>query len=150
MVSLICADASLALKLVLNEPDSTVARTLWDEWRTQQAIVIAPTLWAYEVSSVVRNRTHRGLLPPEEEAGAFTALHLLPVQLLRPDGLHQRAWEFARHFDRPAAYDAHYLALAEMAGCPFWTADERLYDRVHAELDWVHRLRDYQSSGISG
>ena len=52
--------------------------------------------------------------------------------------------------DRPAAYDAHYLALAEMAGCPFWTADERLYDRVHAELDWVHRLRDYQSSGISG
>ena len=27
--------------------------------------------------------------------------------------LRQRAWELARHFDLPAAYDAHYLALAE-------------------------------------
>src|SRR5205823_10303026 len=104
----------------------------------------------YEVTSVLRNRVHRGLFPADKEAAALDVLHLLPVRLLRPDGLHRRAWEIAHQFKRPAAYDAHYLALAEIAGCPFWTADERLFDRVHAELDWVHRLRDYQSCGISG
>ena len=60
-----------------------------------------------------------------------------------PVGLHQRAWELARHFNRPAAYDAHYLALAEMADCPFWTADKRLFNVVRNELEWVHWLGNY-------
>lgn len=144
MISLVCADASLALKLVLHEPDSALARALWEEWKAQQAIVIAPTLWGYEVTSVIRNRVHRGKLPPDIEEEVFVAVHQLPVKLMNPSGLHRRAWELSRHFDRPAAYDAHYLALAEMAGCPFWTADERLFNVVRDELDWVHWLGNYQ------
>lgn len=42
--------------------------------------------------------------------------------------------------NRPTAYDAHYLALAEYAGCAFWTADQRLFDAVRRQLDWVHWL----------
>ncbi len=141
--SLVCADAGLALKLVLPEPDSALARALWETWKAERTLVIAPTLWGYEVTSVIRNRVHRGQLPPEMEEEAFTTLHELPVQLMAPTGLHRRAWELARHFDRPAAYDAHYLALAEMAGCPFWTADERLFNAVREELNWVHWLGDY-------
>ncbi len=74
---------------------------------------------------------------------AFTTIHELAVQLMQPPGLHRRAWELARHFGRPAAYDAHYLALAEMKGCPLWTADKRLFNAVRAELDWVHWLGNY-------
>jgi predicted nucleic acid-binding protein len=143
MNSLVCTDASLALKLVLNEPDSALARALWEDWKAVQATVIAPTLWGYEVTSVIRNRVHRGQLPLDIEGEVFAAVQQLPVQLMEPTGLHQRAWELARHFNRPAAYDAHYLALAEMAGCPFWTADERLFNVVRDELDWVHWLGDY-------
>jgi predicted nucleic acid-binding protein len=145
--SLVCADASLALKLVLHGPDSELAHSLWEEWKAQQVTVIAPTLWGYEVTSVIRNRVHRGMLPPEVEEEVFVTVHQLPVQLMEPAGLHRRAWELARHFDRPAAYDAHYLALAEMAGCPFWTADERLFNAVREELEWVHWLGDYSSWG---
>jgi predicted nucleic acid-binding protein len=65
---------------------------------------------------------------------------------MQPTGLYQRAWELARHFDRPAAYDAHYLALAEMEGCPLWTADGRLFNAVRHELDWVNWLGDYQAN----
>ena len=64
---------------------------------------------------------------------------------MMPTGLHQRAWELARYFGLPAAYDAHYLALAEMADCAFWTADKRLFDAVHEELGWVNWLGNYQA-----
>ena len=77
---------------------------------------------------------------------AFDTLHSLPVQTLHPISLHRRAWELAQHFNRPAAYDSHYLALAEIAGCPFWTADERLFNAVRHELVWVHWLGDYSAA----
>jgi len=142
--SLVCADAGLLLKLVLPEPDSALARRLWDTWQSTNMAVVAPTLWGYEVTSVIRNKVYRNRFPADREADAIETIHNLPVQLLAPAGLHQRAWEIAHHFNRPAAYDAHYLALAEQLDCPFWTADERLFNSVRAELDWVHWLGDYR------
>ena len=144
--SMVCADANLALKFVLYEHDSALARALWEDWNARQIMIIAPTLWGYEVTSVIRNRAHRGRLAPEMEGEALATVLQLPVHLMKPGGLHQRAWELACRFDLPAAYDAHYLALAEMEGCPFWTADERLFNAVHGSLDWVHRLGDYQTT----
>jgi predicted nucleic acid-binding protein len=104
--SVICVDASLGLKLIFPEPDSNDAKRLWEDWLAAGAIIIAPTLWAYEVTSVIRNRTHRGLLEPNLEAEAVTAVHNLPVKLMAPRGLYQRAWQLARQFNRPAAYDS--------------------------------------------
>jgi predicted nucleic acid-binding protein len=143
--SLVCADANLALKVVLHEHDSTPARKLWETWRVQGVRVIAPSLWAYEVTSAIRKQVYRGLLDPDVEMDTFDAIHQLPVLLMRPIGLHQRASELARYLNRPVAYDAHYLALADMADCPFWTADERLFNTVRDELDWVRWLGDYQA-----
>lgn len=143
MSSVLCPDASLSLKLVLPEADSDLARALWTGWLEQQVVLIVPKLWGYEVTSVLRNHVYRNLLSPELADDAFAKMHQLTVQMLDPVGLHQRAWELARHFNRPAAYDAHYLALAEMADCPFWTADKRLFNVVRNELEWVHWLGNY-------
>lgn len=146
MRPLVCIDASLALKVVLHELDSALARALWETWQSRHVQIIAPGLWGYEVTSVIRNRVHRGLIPADLGEEAFAAVHRLPVQLVSPNGLHQQAWAIACRFDRPAAYDAHYLALAEIAGCPFWTADERLFNVVRDELDWVHWLGNSPAS----
>ncbi len=142
--SLVCVDAGVALKLVVSEPDSTLARALWDAWRGEHITPIAPFLWAYEVTSVIRNQTRRGLLPSEEEATLIDTLHMLPVQLPNPPGLPRHAWEIARQFNHPTAYDAHYLALAQMEGCAFWTADRRLFTSVHTTFPWVYWLGNYQ------
>jgi predicted nucleic acid-binding protein len=48
----------------------------------------------------------------------------------------------ARRFDR-SAYAASHLALAESSGEPFITGDKRLYNAVHAELNWVQWIGDY-------
>lgn len=146
MTPLVCADAGLALKLIFQEPDTAAARALWDEWGRSQTTVLVPSLWNYEVTSVIRNRVQRNLFPAEQEEDAFTAIHLLPVHVVQPEGLHRRAWELARRFNRSAAYDAHYLALADLMHCAFWTGDERLYNTVHSELDWVQWLGNYRAS----
>jgi predicted nucleic acid-binding protein len=53
------------------------------------------------------------------------------------------AWELAKQFSRPQIYDATYLAVAQINDCDFWTADEKLYNVVRDELDWVRWLGDY-------
>ena len=53
----------------------------------------------------------------------------------------------AKRFNRPQAYDSHYLALAEMLGLELWTADERLYNAVKDALPWVKWLGDFQPQG---
>ena len=72
----------------------------------------------------------------------FEAFQAQGVKLLYPEGLHRVAWELAIKFDRPAAYDSHYLALAEMLSCELWTGDRRLYNVVKDELPWVKWLGD--------
>jgi predicted nucleic acid-binding protein len=59
-----------------------------------------------------------------------------------PD-LHERAWHLAAQLDRPTAYDSHYLALAQILGCEFWTADERLYNASRPHFPWVRWLGSF-------
>lgn len=39
--------------------------------------------------------------------------------------------QLARQFNLPAAYDAHYLALAERLEAELWTLDRKLFNAVH-------------------
>ena len=146
MTNLVCVDANITLKLILAEPNSFLAVALWEEWSQQDVTIIAPYLWGYEVTSVIRNQIHRRKLSVALGLEAFSVIHQLPIQLIHPDNLYQRAWSLANHFNRPAAYDAHYLAVAEIMNCPFWTADERLFNAVSSELSWGHWLGNYSTS----
>ena len=68
----------------------------------------------------------------------------LDIRYLDPPDLPLRAFELAARLRRPAAYDAHYLALAEHLECPFWTADERLYNAVRNDFPSIRWLGDVQ------
>jgi predicted nucleic acid-binding protein len=65
----------------------------------------------------------------------------LPLRLTGDGDLHREAMATARELSRPAAYDAHYLALARRLGIELWTTDSRLAQtcREHG-LDWVHPI----------
>ncbi len=143
MNSQVCIDVNLVLKLVLVEEDSPKAQHLWGTWVDADIRIVAPPLLAFEGTSVICNKMQRGLVPPEEAELMFKAFHLLDVRLLYPDGLHETAWEMAKRFNRPQAYDSHYLALAEILGLELWTADKRLYNAVKHDLSWVKWLGDY-------
>lgn len=73
---------------------------------------------------------------------AAAAIPDLPIEMFDDPDLHPRALEFAMHFNLPATYDAHYLALADQRGCEFWTNDRRLHAAVTPDLPWIHIADD--------
>ncbi len=142
--SCVCVDASLLVKLIVPEPYTEQADALWGAWIRDGTLPVAPRLMRYELTAVLRKKAYRKLLTESEADTAFARAMMLEVNLIEPDDLHEHAWALARRFKQPTAYDSYYLALAESLGCPFWTTDERLFNVVRDELDWVHWLGDYR------
>lgn len=140
----VCVDASLAVKAVVTEPDSDKADALFDRWANDGNELIAPAFFEVETDSILRQKvTLRKELSPEQAEAAFAELKALPIKQMSLRGQRQRAWEIAREFEFASVYDATYLALAELRGCEFWTADERLFNRVKDSLTFVRCLRNY-------
>jgi len=46
--------------------------------------------------------------------------------------MYRLAWEIAEELGMPTIYDAVYLAVAELRGAIFWTADDKLFARARA------------------
>ncbi len=134
--SLLCVDANLVFRRIA-EPDNAAVQRLWLLWRQERRTFAAPRLLRYEVTNALHRAQQHGLFSPETAAAALRAVLTLPIRLHEEDGLHQRALELASRFRLAAAYDAHYLALAEQLGVDLWTADKRLARAVQDHLPWV-------------
>jgi predicted nucleic acid-binding protein len=135
--SLLCVDANLVIRLVADPADESV-RNLWEQWDTERRQLIAPTLLYYEVANALYRYQQLGFMGASSVQLAFKAALALPLHLRGEPDLHWRALDLAERLSLPAAYDAHYLALAEWLGGEFWTADKRLAQAVQASLPWVH------------
>ncbi len=137
-LSQVCVDSSFVLKLVIPEAGSVRVERLWNEWAAQSREIVAPFLLWYEVTSALRKLAHRGVLTLDEARGALATLLRLRVTTVAPPALHETALELATTLNQPAAYDAHYLAVALTLGCPFWTADRSLYDAAMRVVPEIH------------
>jgi len=144
MSSQVCVDANILIKLVLPDKESELVDQLWAQWKDAAIEVVAPPLLFFEITSVLHNAVWRKLLNAEEGRRALELTLRLPVRILSPAGLHRRAWLLAQRFGCSPSCSMHYLALAEMLGCEFWTADQQLHEAVKAELPWVRWLGDYK------
>jgi predicted nucleic acid-binding protein len=134
--SLLCVDANLVIRLVADPADESI-RYLWEQWDTERRQIAAPTLLYYEVANALSRYQRLGFMGTPSVQLAFEAALALPLQLYGKADLHWHALELAERLSLPAAYDAHYLALAEWLGGEFWTADGRLARAVQASLPWV-------------
>jgi predicted nucleic acid-binding protein len=141
--SWICLDANVALKLVLHEPDSEQARDLWQSLLLANRQPVAPPLFPIEITAVMRKHVHHGIITEDYGLTALRYLLNLKVRLEAFPGIHERAWHLATQLNRPTAYDAYYLALAEKLDCEFWTSDQRLYNAVSSQLLWVRWLGNF-------
>jgi predicted nucleic acid-binding protein len=124
-------DASFAYRLLVPGPDQVSFLDQAARWRYEGRECYAPTLWLYEMASVLCKVARLGELAQDEARQALAFIPELGVQLIPPDGaLARAALEWTMRLNRTAAHDSFYLALAEALQCELWTADRRLRNAV--------------------
>ena len=138
--SWLCVDANLVIRVV-TDPAAEAVQHLWEQWDAERRQVAAPALLYYEVTNALYRYQKLGLIGPTSVQQALEAALALPLRLYGEADLHWRALKLAGRLSLPAAYDAHYLALAEWLGAEFWTGDGRLARAVQATLPWVHLVQ---------
>lgn len=117
---MIVLDASAVLELLLiTEKGREVARRI----ARPEETLHAPHLIDLEVAQVLRRYVTRRQLDEARAIEAMTDLCDLDLNRYPHDVLLHRIWEL-RH--NVSAYDAAYIALAEVLGAPLLTSDTRL------------------------
>ena len=134
--SKLCVDASLVVRFVTSVPDAAI-QGQWRRWRESDLGIVAPDLLRYEVANSLHRLARAGESTADEARQALETALRIPIVYHNDLDLHRAALSIAGRFNLPAAYDAHYLALAEREGIEFWTADRRGANSVGHHLSWV-------------
>jgi predicted nucleic acid-binding protein len=85
--------------------------------------VWAPALIDAEVGNALRRQVRLGKIGPRKAGAALQDLLTMRLQRIPHAALAERAWQLR---DNVSFYDGLYVALAEAAGAPLLTLDERL------------------------
>lgn len=123
MNGFVVVDASLVVKWIIDEEDSDLARAIVRSWHNAGTTPVAPYLMPAEVANALHRRVVRDEMSIESASRRMDALYSFEVGLRQTPGLHVRAIELANQLGQGAAYDSHYLALAQTLDCDLWTAD---------------------------
>lgn len=117
--NVLVVDASVVAPVVADGgPDGVRFR---ERLRGEQ--IAAPDLLRVEVLSVLRRQHCTGTIDLTQAEQALMDLVDLPIAVYPTAPLLSRCWELR---DNLTAYDACYIALAEILGCSLLTADTRL------------------------
>ena len=136
----IILDANLAVSLFIRLPYSEQADALIRSWRYQAVELFAPALWPSEIVSAMRKMASIGQISTQDARQAIASCARLPVQIVVPDAyLMDLSLNWAEKIKQIVAYDAQYLALAEVYQADFWTADKRLFTAIsQLNVSWGH------------
>jgi len=134
----VCVDASIIISLVTSEAQSQKVLDLWAKWMQEDVKVVAPSLLNYEVTSALRRKVFRGIMSHEDARRSLETFSSLDIEFFDHSELALCAYDIAFRYNLPTAYDAFYLASAEILGCEFWTSDERLYNIIKEDFHNLH------------
>ena len=145
MPSLVCVDASLAVRWVVPEDYSDQALDLLAFWGESQTELVAPTHMLYEVNSTLRFLVSQKVISEEIGDGAFSHFRRLRIRLTSRAAIFPLAWSLARELNQPTTYDTVYLALARMLNCELWTADRKFFAAARTQAPEVKWIGDYRA-----
>jgi predicted nucleic acid-binding protein len=141
---MMCVDASVAAKWILDEEHSEQARALYDACVLARELIVAPPLLATEVTNILRQRMRREALSLADALRLSAQFRSFPIGVREPATMYEQVLILADAYELPAAYDAHYVALAQILGCNLWTNDRRLLNLLGGRLTFVRPIGDYQ------
>ena len=139
----LCVDANLVV-CFFTDPSDIAVRRQWLQWQDEGRTFVAPFLFRYELTNALYRIGRADKEHPIDMTPTLHAAIALPIELYQDQSLHAAAMRLAGRFNLSAAYDAHYLALADYLGVEFWTADKKLANPVRHALHWVHLVQSSQ------
>ncbi len=117
---MIVLDASVVVELLLNRPSAArLARRL----RDPDEALHAPHLIDLEIAQTLRRYQAIGELSPQRARQALLTFGQMPIERHPHWPFLGRIWELRRNL---TAYDAAYVALAEVLDAPLLTCDRAL------------------------
>ncbi len=141
----VVVDASIVFKWLFVEEDTETALSLLHSWENYGTRLSAPYFMLAEVTNALHRHVRRGELTVKRALELLDYLMSLKIELYETKNLHHRALELASQLNHGAAYDSHYLALAETLACDLWTADQRLQRTASPLAPTVHWLGELVS-----
>jgi len=134
-------DSSVVAKWVLPEPDSAQAERLIIDVALKGERLIVLNLVFVEVTNAIWKRYHRSLASLDETRQSLDDLLPIPVHVEPAVRLLKPALEIAAKYHR-AVYDALIVALCQGLQMQSVTADEPLYNAIHADFPQIILLRN--------
>jgi predicted nucleic acid-binding protein len=130
-------DASIGIKWVMNEVDSTIARQLRGQFRSHVHELIAPDSFPLEVAHALTKAWRRGIVT--DPTKLWVELMVDSPQLFPSVPLMLRALAIASQA-RIGVYDCVYVALVEREGCELVTVDTRLINSLQPTFPLIIAL----------
>ena len=132
-----CIDTSFVVAWLVPSQRSDLVTDAWLAYSRGEDEFVGPPLLYVETVSVIRRLASRRMLSDEEATELVTEFLDLNISALTPPGLYLRSYELASRYGHSKAYDACYLALAELLSCNLLTLDQRLYNSVAGDFPWI-------------
>ena len=133
-------DASVILSAFFPDEAQDQAQALIRDHVIGHRHLTAPTLLLYEMTNAAMQARRRGRINDEQADDILSSFEGLGIAL-EPVSW-QQMLPMAVRFDR-SAYDAAYLAPAEVTEQSLITGDARMYNAVREHLEWVQWIGDY-------
>jgi predicted nucleic acid-binding protein len=141
-VALDCVvDANIAVKWVLQEPDSAKAIQVGVDVQSAGGLLHFLDMARIEAVNVIWLQVHRRLTTVQRARVALDELRRAPVQLMAAEPLLNDAFDLALQFDI-AVYDACFVAAVQKLGCRGVTADVPLVRKVGSAFPSIILLKD--------
>lgn len=136
-------DASAAAKwLFQEEPDAQQAVDLLSDYLRGRANLFGPPHLPVEILSIVRGRVISREISSQLGERYIRTYVALRIPTIHPDGLIPLAYEYSMRYSI-SAYDAVYVALAQIEQAPLVTADTRLLTALGNRFPFILPLEDY-------
>lgn len=130
-------DASVVAKwFLVDEDGSSGALRLKTDFTEGRLTLLAPSLLAYELASVLSVAVRRERMTEPDGLEALDCVLSMGIIMVNQDLVYSGAAQLALR-NGQSAYDNAYLSLATACGCTLYTADERFVRALgasHGEL----------------
>ena len=144
MAEQLVVDASVVAKLYLKDEQYTdKADLLFSRFEQGGIQLIAPRLITYEVPAAIKRGAVRAKASKEVWQAALSSFQSLGLSIVDDSDAKYEAIRLAINY-ACGYYDALYLLLAEDLGCPFVTADDRLWRALRTRVEYLLLLASYK------